>query len=55
MIFTSGANSVIVFSLWRTTTGPDDHFKIGGSSGVITTAFDGIDRESDDTYVLVIR
>ena len=55
MIITSGANSAIVFTLWRTTTGPDDHFKIGGASGVITTAFDGIDRESYDTYVLVIR
>ena len=51
----AGINSAIVFTLWKTTRGPDDHFKVEGGSGVITTAFNGIDRESHDTYELVIR
>ena len=54
-ILIPGANSAVVYTIWKTTTGPDDHFKVGGASGVITTAYNGIDRESYDTYVMVIR
>lgn len=51
----TGSNAIIYYTLVATSVGTQDHFRIEAGTGDVYTNSEDIDRESIDSYVLVVR